>query len=135
VYVRMGKGCKSRFVPYGNFEQVLTVIDKWMDAANITTGRVFRSFRHHGVTITSSITTRAIQNILKAYPVMVGGKLQHVKPHDLRRTYAKLLYQSGMDILSISQNLGHSSIETTKKYIGDMAMSERMPNVNINWGV
>jgi len=127
VYVREGKGAKSRFVPYGGNEQVLVIVDRWLAAAGITVGRVFRSFEHHSQTATASITPRGIQDVLKAYPVMVNGTLHTVKPHDLRRTYAKLLYEGGMDIVAIQQNLGHSNLQTTLRYIGDTGLEKRKP--------
>ncbi|HNS45185.1 MAG TPA: tyrosine-type recombinase/integrase [Alphaproteobacteria bacterium] len=71
IYVREGKGAKSRFVPYGDNEQVLAIIDKWLHAADISEGRVFRGFRHHSQTPTASLTPRAIQAIFAAHPIMV----------------------------------------------------------------
>ena len=34
-------------------------------------------------------------------------------PHDLRHTYATLLYKSGVDVLTASRLLGHESVVTT----------------------
>lgn len=133
VYVRQGKGAKSRFVPYGDNEQVLTVVDKWLSAAGITSGRVFRGFRHHSKTVTEGMTTRAIQDIFKAYPVMVSGNLRPVKPHDARRTYAKLQFDAGMDINALRQNLGHSNLATTLHYIGDVELSKRKPRATLDF--
>jgi integrase len=48
-----------------------------------------------------------------------------VKPHDLRRTYAKLFYEAGGDLVALQQNLGHASINTTIKYIGDRDIDKR----------
>jgi integrase len=38
-------------------------------------------------------------------------------PHDLRQTYAQLGYEAGVPITQISTLLGHSSIETTVRYL------------------
>lgn len=133
VYVREGKGSKSRFVPYGDNEQVLAIVDKWLSAAGIGDGRVFRSFEHHSKTVTDGITTRAIQDVFKSYPVMVNGTLRTVKPHDARRTYAKLLYDAGMDVVAIQQNLGHSNLQTTLRYIGDVNLSKRKPRAALHF--
>jgi len=52
-------------------------------------------------------------------PVKVGSKYQRIitiKPfgyHDLRHTYTSLLYQSGVDLYSAMEILGHSNIQTT----------------------
>lgn len=38
--------------------------------------------------------------------------------HTARRTWARVAYESGVDILKISRYIGHSDISTTLKYIG-----------------
>lgn len=40
---------------------------------------------------------------------------QKFTPHQLRHTYATLLYQSGVDVMTASELLGHSNISTTLK--------------------
>ncbi|HNT74621.1 MAG TPA: site-specific integrase [Anaerolineae bacterium] len=88
---------------------------------------MFRSFKSHNQATPDNLTPQAIQNVLRAYPVMVNGTLHTVKPRDLRRTYARLLYDGGMDIVAIQQNLGHSNLQTTLRHIGDMGLEERRP--------
>lgn len=39
-------------------------------------------------------------------------------PHDLRRTYATLLYRKHRDLVFVKRQLGHTSIMTTQKYLG-----------------
>lgn len=39
-------------------------------------------------------------------------------PHDLRRTFGRDLYRGGCDIVQLSEIMGHSSIEQTKRYLG-----------------
>ena len=58
---------------------------------------------------------------------MVDGKLAKVKPHDLRRTYARRLYEAGVDLVAIQQNLGHASQQTTLGYIGTLDVARRKP--------
>jgi integrase len=41
-----------------------------------------------------------------------------VAPHDLRRTFAKLAHNGGSPIAQIQLSLGHSSIQTTERYLG-----------------
>lgn len=140
VYVHEGKGAKSRFVPYGELDWILAYVDAWLARAGIAQGAVFRGFEDRHLTdtlpgdlspvqvyprLTPRLTTRAVQDILRAYPVTVNGELRSVKPHDTRRTYAKLLYDSGVDMLAIRDNLGHADIKTTQGYIGDLEMDKR----------
>lgn len=41
-----------------------------------------------------------------------------IRPHDLRRTYAKLSRAGGAPLEQIQQTLGHASVQTTEKYLG-----------------
>ena len=46
------------------------------------------------------------------------GGLEHIAPHDLRRTCARLCHSAGGELEQIQFLLGHSSIQTTEKYLG-----------------
>lgn len=41
-----------------------------------------------------------------------------MRPHDLRRTFAKLAHKGGASIDQIQLSLGHSSVQTTERYLG-----------------
>jgi site-specific recombinase XerD len=70
---------------------------------------------------------RAVNQVLERYPVALTGHTAIVHPHDLRRTYARRLYEAGVDLLAIQQNLGHADSKTTLKYIGVLDVSARRP--------
>jgi len=126
LHVRRGKGAKERLIPLGDLSWVLAVMDKWLEAAGITEGVVFRSFWKSGKTIRGPLSVRAVEYIVGRYPVMNGkGKMIAVRPHDLRRTYARRLYEAGVDLVAISQNLGHASTRTTLTYIGELDVDKR----------
>jgi hypothetical protein len=44
--------------------------------------------------------------------------LEHIAPHDLRRTCAKLCHSNGGEIEQIQFLLGHASIQTTERHLG-----------------
>jgi site-specific recombinase XerD len=44
--------------------------------------------------------------------------LEHIAPHDLRRTCAKLCHDSGGELEQIQFLLGHASVQTTERYLG-----------------
>jgi hypothetical protein len=44
--------------------------------------------------------------------------LEHIAPHDLRRTCAKLCHTNGGEIEQIQFLLGHASVQTTERYLG-----------------
>jgi integrase len=48
-----------------------------------------------------------------------------IRPHDLRRTCAKLMRSGGASVEQISEILGHSSISTTERYLGTKLVLER----------
>lgn len=126
LHVRKGKGSKERLIPYGDLAWVLVVLDKWLEAAGISERRVFRSFWRGGQSLRGPLSVRAVENIISQYPVVTEhGKKLTVHPHDLRRTYARRLYEEGVDLVSISQNLGHASTRTTLLYIGELGADKR----------
>jgi site-specific recombinase XerD len=127
LLVRHGKGDKERFIPYGELIIVLNIVDRWLNAAGITTGAVFRAVHKNGKSVRGTrLTTRAVNKVIARYG---NGEVQ---PHDLRRTYARRLYEAGKAVLAIKENLGHSSYETTEKYIGELDLSARTPSMLYN---
>jgi site-specific recombinase XerD len=128
LHVRRGKGAKERLVPYGELEWCLAIVDRWLENAGIESGPVFRGFYKGAKQVRDTrLTVRAINQILHRYPIMIDGELRKVNPHDLRRTYARRLYEAGMDLLAIRDNLGHADSRTTLKYIGTMDIDRRKP--------
>ena len=101
VSVRQGKGAKARFVPYGGLIWCLEYVDAWLASAGISSGAVFRGLRkakdgQEKPVRPARLSVRAVQDILKRYPVYEDGKALHAAPHDLRRTYARLLHDAGV---------------------------------------
>ena len=128
LYVRHGKGSKERLIPYGHLVWGLKLTQEWLNSANIKSGSVFRGFYRGGKrTRPTPLTVRAINQILNKYLITADNKPRKIAPHDIRRTYARQLYESDMDILAIRDNLGHVDSRTTLKYIGTMDISQRRP--------
>ena len=126
LHVRVGKGAKERLVPYGDLVWVLAVVDRWLTRSNIRAGKVLRSFWKGKEKVRGDLSVRAVEDIVKRYPVSgEDGRTIVVRPHDLRRTYARRQYEIGLDLLSISQNLGHADTKTTLLYIGDLSADQR----------
>lgn len=123
--VKRGKGEKQRLVPYGKLSWCLSLVDQWLSQAGISNGPVFRAFtsKKRDKVKDTGISLRSIENAIKSYSV----ESLTVRPHDLRRTYARTLYESGLGLKAIQENLGHNSMETTLKYIGVSNMKNRTP--------
>ena len=54
--------------------------------------------------------------------------IEHFGAHDLRRTCAKLCWKNGGDLERIKFLLGHSSIQTTERYLGSDEASYGFPS-------
>lgn len=128
LLVREGKGAKQRLIPYGRLVGALDIVEQWLEAAGIETGPVFCGFYKGGRALRPGrLSVRAIEYILAAYPLEIDGEMRAVKPHDLRRTYARLLREADVPLDAIQQNLGHADLKTTLNYIGELDVSVRQP--------
>ena len=61
------------------------------------------------------MTAQAIYNAVNQYAAALGLT---VHPHDLRRTFAKLAHKGDAPLEQIQLSLGHSSVQTTERYLG-----------------
>ena len=107
VAVREGKGAKSRFVPYGGLSVVLEYVDAWKRSAGIHSGALFRGLRRAKAgedepVRPTRLGVRTVLDVLERYPLYIDGESRVVRPHDLRRTYARLLHDAGMPLTAIS---------------------------------
>ncbi len=128
LHVRKGKGSKARLIPYGALDWCLIYVEKWLTMAGISDGAVFRGIYKGGKRIRAGrLTARAVEDVLKRYPISIDGSLRTVNPHDLRRTYARRLYEAGVKEIAIQQNLGHVSLDTSRAYIGTLDADQRKP--------
>jgi len=99
VEVRHGKGNKQRFIQFDALTDYTGYIQDWLQFKGIASGVVLQGLK-----------PRQLQNRVKLYTT--------AKPHDLRRSYAKLLHNGGRSIEYIKQQLGHVKSDTTLIYLG-----------------
>jgi integrase len=110
----IGKGGHIRTVPMPNW--VKEGIDRWMTAAKVSTGRIFRAVSRHGTPWGKGISENVIWYVVRRCAERTH--LDHLAPHDLRRTCAKLCHVYGGEIEQIQFLLGHASVLTTERYLG-----------------
>jgi len=109
----IGKGGHIRTVPIPDW--VKAALDEWTAAARITEGRIFRAVARHKVW-GDGISPNVVWYVVKGSCERAG--LQHIAPHDLRRTCARLCHTNGGEIEQIQFLLGHASVQTTERYLG-----------------
>ena len=90
-------------------------INAWMTAAGIDEGPLLRRIRKGGE-VGVSLSDWAIWSVVEQSAKQIG--IERFGAHDLRRTCAKLCRKSGGDLEQIKFLLGHSSIQTTERYLG-----------------
>ncbi len=90
-------------------------INAWMTAAGIEEGPLLRSIAKGGK-VGESLSDWAVWSVVEQSAKQIG--IERFGAHDLRRTCAKLCRKSGGDLEQIKFLLGHSSIQTTERYLG-----------------
>jgi integrase len=71
----------------------------------------------------------AVWSVVEQSSKQIGT--EHFGAHDLRRTCAKLCRKNGGDLEQIKFLLGHSSIQTTERYLGSEQDIEIAVNDNL----
>jgi integrase len=110
----VGKGNHIRTVPMPIW--VKGAVDRWLAAVPVTTGRVFRAVSRHGTPWGIGISENVVWYVVRNCAQRM--ELDHLAPHDLRRTCAKLCHVNGGELEQIQFLLGHASVLTTERYLG-----------------
>ena len=110
----LGKGGRIRSVPMPQFAKAM--VDTWIQAGNLTSGRVFRSINKSGRISGKSISGQGVFEIVTQYSAQSG--LNNITPHHLRRTFARLAHNGKSSLEQIQLSLGHHQIATTTAYVG-----------------
>ncbi|MBO7385204.1 MAG: tyrosine-type recombinase/integrase, partial [Clostridia bacterium] len=108
----MGKGAKQRQVPLS--DSSMQALARWLEAR----GNVPPSPGEQALFIGSRgkrLDRRQAARILEEHAAAAGIP-QHVSPHDMRHSFATHLLESGADLRSVQELLGHSRISTTQRY-------------------
>ena len=109
----VGKGKKERIVPFGKkafkaLKDYLEIRDFLLSKLNKETNYVFLNLRGE------RLTERGIRYVIKERGKKQG--LFYLHPHTLRHAFATHLLNAGVDLRSIQEMLGHSSLTTTEVY-------------------
>jgi integrase len=91
-------------------------VDVWMTAAGIVEGKLLRPVLKGSRLVGDELSDWAVWSVVEQSAKQIG--IEHFGAHDLRRTCAKLCRKAGGDLEQIKFLLGHSSIQTTERYLG-----------------
>ena len=105
----LGKGRKTRTVMV-NYK-ACEALQAWLDARpDVETEGVFISSHQ------KALSKRQFQRLVGKYLEIAG--IQGASVHTLRGTFATHHLAAGTDVETVQEFLGHSSLDTTKSYIG-----------------
>ena len=121
-----GKGRRVRTVAIPAW--VKQGINTWMTAAGVEDGRLLRAVTKGGK-VKESMSGWAVWSVVEQSAREIG--IEPFGAHDLRRTCAKLCRKNGGNIEQIKFLLGHSSIQTTERYLGSEQEIEIAVNDNL----
>jgi integrase len=124
----VGKRKRVRTVPLPTPAKL--AIDEWLSAAGIHSGPLFRCLRKGGVVTEEPLSAWSIWDEVVRAAAAAG--IEHIGPHDLRRTCAKLCRQKGGKLEQIQYLLGHATLLTTEKYLGGQQNISDAPNDHLD---
>jgi integrase/recombinase XerC len=105
----LGKGRKERIVPIGG--KAAEALDLYLSSRGPVADDSALFVNQRG----GRLTPRSIQRKLKEQ-LLSARLLIDATPHSLRHSFATHLLDSGADLRSIQELLGHASLSTTQKY-------------------
>ncbi|HXA66095.1 MAG TPA: site-specific integrase [Bryobacteraceae bacterium] len=106
-------------VPFGSRTATCPVraLRAWLDAAEISSGPVFRAVDRHGRLSAARLCDRAVALIVKRAAELVGLDASIFAGHSLRAGLATSAAAAGASERSIMDQTGHRSVQMVRRYI------------------
>lgn len=121
IHVRQGKGSKDRMIPVRS--EVRQAVEAYLKATGRKRGDSGPLFLSEDRAMGSRdhwrLTTRSASRIVK-HLAEIAGIEKRISPHALRHTFAFGCYLHCRNIVAVQRLLGHSSINTTVRYVSHL---------------
>ncbi|MDD5034648.1 MAG: tyrosine recombinase XerC [Methylococcaceae bacterium] len=111
VFIRSGKGNKSRYLPVGS--KACAAIEVWLGVRE-----AFAKKGENALFVSrlgGRIAQRTVQKRLERWSGKLGLDLR-VHPHMLRHSFASHMLEASSDLRAVQELLGHANIATTQIY-------------------
>jgi integrase len=97
-------------------------VSRWLEAAGISEGPLFRAIDRHGNVLPEPLSTRSIAEIVKKYARRIGLDADQFSAHSLRAGFITSAAKSGAGLFKIMDVSRHRSVETVRGYVRDAEM-------------
>ena len=110
----IGKGNKERELEMP--PRTIDLVRTWLEESGLQFGPLFRPVnRWNQLAVDRRLTARGVYDIVTRRIREVG--LEKASPHDLRRRFLTYLLDNGEDLATAADMAGHSSADTTRRYL------------------
>jgi site-specific recombinase XerD len=116
-----GQGAVIAILP-GHTACPVEALRVWVEAANITTGPVFRPISKGEHLQFTRLTDRSVANIVKAHAERVGLDPRVFSGHSLRAGFLTSAAKRGASIFKMIEVSRHRSVDTLRGYVRDAEM-------------
>lgn len=125
VYLKiLGKGRKQRTIPL--WDTTTEYLHKYINDNHLQPDDYIFESRIHGPLTRSGVRFRIEKLVELASKECISLKQKNISPHTFRHSVAMNLLQAGVDVSTVAIWLGHSSIETTHKYmVADLELKRK----------
>lgn len=108
--VIQGKGNKERTIPLN--DEVALVIEKYLTKRpSVSNNSLFVS------KLGTSLSGRSVYHLIKRYLEKAGIKKEKLGVHSLRHSFGASLLNKKVNLVVIQELLGHTKLETTRRYL------------------
>lgn len=110
--IRRSKGGKDRLSYAGRGTR--EALSAWLDLRGQEAGPLFLPILKSGRLVPRRLSDQAILKLLLKRATLAG--VNHLSPHDMRRSFISDLLDAGADISAVQKLAGHANVATTIRY-------------------